>query len=321
MRNSERSAVILSAAKNPAGFMKRSASASQRTSESAESIIWWRRLAAALGWTRSSYVLLSAFLATLFVIGVVWWPLAKEALEYVDWSRPLWRQVDWLLLGVFAAMSLLIMAGADLKADALIVLVGLAGGLVIESWGTQTELWTYYTRERPPLWIIPAWPIASLSIDRLARLLQRLVPTLPRAVVRGAYWPAFAAFYALMLVFVWPTAGKSLTLASLALCALLILTPADHRLALLTFAAGVGLGYFLERWGTTRLCWTYCTRQTPPLFAVLAHGMAAVAFWRVGLLFNRVSATLRGLPKEGTARRIPRIELPDHVETRHDRAG
>jgi len=36
MRNSERSAVILSAAKNPAGFMKRSASASQRTSESVD---------------------------------------------------------------------------------------------------------------------------------------------------------------------------------------------------------------------------------------------------------------------------------------------
>lgn len=98
----------------------------------------WQRLAAALGWTRSSYVLLSSFLATVFVIGVVWSPLAKEALSYVDWSRPLWSQVDWLLLGDFAAMSLLIMAGADLKADLLIVLVGLAGGLVIESWGTQT---------------------------------------------------------------------------------------------------------------------------------------------------------------------------------------
>jgi hypothetical protein len=41
------------------------------------------------------------------------------------------------------------------------------------------------------------------------------------------------------------------------------------------------LGYFLELWGTTRQCWTYYTFETPPLFAVLAHGMAAVAFWRV----------------------------------------
>ncbi len=256
----------------------------------------WQRLAAALGWTRSSYFLISAFMATLFVIGVVWWPLMRDAMVYVDWSRPLWLQVDWLLLFDFAVMSLLIMAGADLKADALIVFVGLAGGLVIESWGTQTELWTYYTRERPPLWIIPAWPIASLSIDRLTRLLNRLVrrrwPSPHPAAFPVLYWATFGAFYALMLPFVWPTRGLSLTLMALLLCALLTLTPTDHRLAVLTFVAGSGLGYFLERWGTTRFCWTYYTRQTPPLFAVLAHGMAAVAFWRVGLLAQQLWARL-----------------------------
>jgi hypothetical protein len=251
-----------------------------------------QRLTAALGWTQSSYFLMSAFLATLLVIGVIWWPLARDALAYVDWSRPLWLQVDWLLLFDFAVMSLLIMAGADLKADAMIVFVGLVGGLVIESWGTQTELWIYYTSERPPLWIIPAWPIASLSIDRLTRLLQRTVerwtPSPPSTLLRSLYWLLFLAFYALMLVFVWPTMDKSLTLMALLLCALLTLTPTDHRLAVLTFAAGSGLGYFLERWGTTRLCWIYYTRQTPPLFAVLAHGMAAVAFWRTGVLLQQI---------------------------------
>ena len=47
-----------------------------------------------------------------------------------------------------------------------------------------------------------------------------------------------------------------------------------------------GLGYFLELWGTTRACWTYYTLETPPLFAVLAHGLAAVAFWRARLIFE-----------------------------------
>ena len=58
----------------------------------------WQRLSIALGWTRLSYFLMSGFVATLFVIGVVWWPLAQEALAYIDWNRPLWVQVDWLLL-------------------------------------------------------------------------------------------------------------------------------------------------------------------------------------------------------------------------------
>jgi hypothetical protein len=235
---------------------------------------------------------MSAFLATLLLITIVWWPLVEANMAYYDRSRPLWEQVDWLLMGNFVVMSLLIMAGADLRADALIVLVGLAGGLAIEGWGTQTELWTYFTVERPPLWIIPAWPIASLSIDRLVRLLRRRIPELTPRVFTILYWVIFPAFYALMLIFVWPTLDKSLTVMALIACALMIASPTDHRLAVLTFVAGTGLGYFLELWGTMRYCWIYYTWQTPPLFAVLAHGMAAVAFWRVGLLVKQLVTRL-----------------------------
>ncbi|HVN54803.1 MAG TPA: hypothetical protein VMT46_10770 [Anaerolineaceae bacterium] len=246
----------------------------------------FHRLAAALGWTRASYTLFSIFLAIIALILVVWWPLVVEYASSYDPRYPFWVQFDWLLLGIFAAMSLLIMTGADLKKDALIVFVGLCGGLAIEGWGTQTRLWTYYTLERPPLWIIPAWPIASLSIDRLVRLLDRRLPAVAPGPLRAAYWPVFLAFFALMLVFVWPTIMKPFTPLALLTVALLILTPTDHRFALLTFAAGSGLGYFLEVWGTTHACWTYYTLQTPPLFAVLAHGLAAVAFWRAGLVIK-----------------------------------
>ncbi len=252
-------------------------------------MILHRRFTAKFGWTRSSYVLLSLFLLTVLLLAYVWWPLAEEYLAYIDWSKPIWGQLDWLLIGIFLVMSLLIMSGADLRHDSWILLVGLAGGLVIEGWGTQTEIWTYYTLERPPLWIIPAWPIASLSIDRLVRFFAKVSPTtIPTRQIQWAYWTLFPLFFGLMVYFVWPTAGKSLTLMALLLCALLIMTPTDYRLALLTFFAGAGLGYFLERWGTTRQCWTYYTNQTPPLFAVLAHGMAAVAFWRTVLLLKMV---------------------------------
>ena len=95
-------------------------------------------------------------------------------------------------------------------------------------------------------------------------------------------------------------------LAALALCAFLILTPVDARAMVLTFIAGAGLGYFLELWGTTRACWTYYTAETPPLFAVLAHGMAAVAFWRTGqVLALMVMAGTMNARKKTV--RIPRI--------------
>ena len=239
-----------------------------------------------LGWTRSSALLLSAFLAIIGLILVVWWPLVVDYTSTYDPRYPLWAQLDWLLIGVFAVMSLLIMSGADIRTDWVILLVGLGGGLVIETWGTQTQLWTYYTLERPPLWIIPAWPIASLSIDRLYRLLRRWTESWRVGTFRRLHWAILSGFLIIMLAFVAPTMDKSLTWAALALCILLTLTQRDERGAVLTFIAGAGLGYFLERWGTTRGCWTYYTGATPPLFAVLAHGMAAVAFWRTGALIR-----------------------------------
>jgi hypothetical protein len=264
----------------------------------------FKRLLSLFGWTRSSSVLLGGFSLICGLIVYVWWPLAQEALAYINWKGEWWLYMDWLLLGIFFFMSLTIIARADLRRDALIVFVGMLGGLVIESWGTQTNLWHYYTAERPPLWIIPAWPIASLSIDRITRVLNwgvnklntnatkepqaKNLETMLSLVFKYLYWIIFIGFYSLMLYFVAPTFGKSYTIMALLLVALLTLTPTNHRYAVLTFLAGAGLGYYLELWGTSRQCWTYYTFQTPPFFAVLAHGMAAVAFWRAGLMVKLV---------------------------------
>jgi hypothetical protein len=270
------------------------------------------RIALTKLWTRDSSILLGGFFVTVILIIYIWWPLAVEYFAYVDWYSEWWRYMDWLLLGIFGFMSITIITRANLKTDLLIIFVGICGGLAIESWGTQTNLWHYYTAERPPLWIIPAWPIASLSIDRIARALNFGLQRIREASLQGQsliqsqemspwrhgaaldsmfiilYWLTFASFLSLMLVFVAPTFDKSFTWLSVGLCILLILTPIHYRFALLTFLAGSGLGYYLEVWGTTRECWIYYTYQTPPLFAVLAHGMAAVAFWRAGLILKAV---------------------------------
>jgi hypothetical protein len=179
------------------------------------------------------------------------------------------------------------MGGADLRSDVWLAGVALIGGLVIESWGTQTNLWFYYTAERPPFWIIPAWPIATLAIDRLRRMLSAVTAAVPAGWYSPLFWTIGGAFFAMMLFFSRFTFDKPLTLAALLLCATLMLTPGDKRTAVLVFVAGAGLGYFLELWGTTRACWTYYTYETPPLFAVLAHGMAAFAFVRAAEVLPR----------------------------------
>jgi hypothetical protein len=253
-----------------------------------------RRRTPLFHWTASSTILISGFFLIIFLIVYIWWPLAEQVLSTIDWNGPWWLYMDWLLIGIFLFMSFTIIALADLRTDGLIILVATIGGLVIESWGTQTNLWFYYTQERPPLWILPAWPIATLSIDRLTRVLNYLLPKSGQRVYRLLYWFTFATFYLMLLFFVAPTFNKSYTILAILFSALLILTPTDHRLAFLIFVAGSGLGYFLELWGTTRQCWTYYTYQTPPLFAVFAHGMAAVSFWRAGILLRWSAQKLQG---------------------------
>ena len=258
-----------------------------------------------INWTRSrsGYLLLSLFFATIVLIALVWWPLVEEYVDSWDPRYPWWLQVDWLLLGIFTVMTGLIVVGADARRDVVIVGVGLMGGLVIESWGTQTGLWTYYTAERPPLWIIPAWPVASLAIDRLARMIDFRLARLGQAPAAALYAAVFGAFAVLMIPFVWPTRDLSLTVTALLLCGFLLATPVRLRTTLAIFVAGTALGYFLELWGTTRACWTYYTLETPPAFAVTAHGMAAVAFWRTGLALAALWAAVQ-------SRRLIRTDTP-----------
>ncbi len=255
-----------------------------------------------IGWTRDSSILLSIFFLTIGLIIYIWYPLAEEVLSYVDWHGAWWLYIDWLLIGIFLFMSIAIVTRANLARDSLTIFVAAVGGLAIESWGTQTNLWHYYTAERPPLWIIPAWPIAALTINRMVGLLSfsntkhtnvhEEKPFLSwQAYLRPwqlktIYWIIFISFFALMLKFVAPTFDKSYTIISVLLVVLLIISPTNYRLAIITFIAGAVLGYFLELWGTTRECWTYYTYEKPPLFAVLAHGMAGVAFWRAELLMR-----------------------------------
>ncbi len=295
------------------------------------------RLRHFFGWTRDSSILLGAFFFTIGLIIYVWWPLAEEILAYVDWQGEWWRYFDWLLVGIFLFMSIAIVSHANLARDSLTIFVAAFGGLVIESWGTQTNLWHYYTAERPPLWIIPAWPIATLTINRIVLVLGILfkkqsqplsgdvaernrsrraalrehrpsTTLLPLVVaplrnwtlLKTVYWTLFTAFFILMLTFTAPTFDKSYTLLAILLVFLLIITPTNHRLAILIFIAGAGLGYFLELWGTTRECWTYYTLRKPPFFAILAHGMAAVAFWRTELLITKIWQQFTPLRKKKT---------------------
>ncbi len=238
-------------------------------------------------------LLLFTIMSLFFWIPMIRYYIVRYRLWGGDWWTQIpWGQLDWLLIGVFFFMTTVCVFALDLKKNLLIIGIAALGGLSIEAWGTQTELWHYYTKERPPLWIIPAWPTAALTIDILSRILTPRLPSWKPKYYTIAAWVLFPSFYIEMLRFNWLYAGYSMTLFSLAIILLVSVSilagTCDRRVAVIIFLVGSGLGYFLELWGTTRHCWIYYTGQTPPVFAVFAHGIASVTFWRVHLIVDDI---------------------------------
>lgn len=204
--------------------------------------------------------------------------------------------MDWLLAGTWLVMAALLSWDVDPRRDLVLLAVGFGGGFVIEWWGTNTLLWSYFTEQRPPPWILPAWPIAALSIDRLRKLLDQLISRpLSPAAWRAVYCGLILAFDLALLQFIWPSMDK---LASWIVSALILgvsLTSTEPRRDVLLFSAGSLLGIFLEYWGTSRQCWNYYNGQVPPPAAVFAHGFASVAFGRAAELAERALALVPAL--------------------------
>ncbi len=242
---------------------------------------------------RSAFVAVLCVLAMGSTVAFIWRDL-------IDIHQPF----DPLLAGLWVAMTLLLAWRVRPRRDLILAFSALCGGFLIEWWGTSTELWTYFTYERPPLWIIPAWPVAALATDRLTLLADRLVSRLTRPSTRTAApsspWPwriacafALVAFIAAMIRFMLPAISISSSRVVIAIMAGVALTTRAPRRDLLLFLAGTALGWLLEYWGTTRECWTYYTQQTPPLETAFAHGFASIAFGRAAAVLTFALDRLR----------------------------
>jgi hypothetical protein len=242
---------------------------------------FWEFLRA--GWDRRSLVALGLLFGVGGLVGYRWSDLIDPS-----------GGMDWLLAGTWLWMAAMLTWRVSLRRDLVFLAVGFVGGGVIEWWGTYSRIWTYFTLERPPLWILPAWPIATLAIDRMARILDHAVEQVasPRgAPVVGywlAYWICVPSFVVAMIAFSRHTMHIVPTQVVVSLMIGVTLACRDPRRDFTLFAAGSLLGIFLEYWGTSRQCWTYYTEQVPPPVATVAHGFAAIAFARGADAMNRV---------------------------------
>jgi hypothetical protein len=219
------------------------------------------------GFDRRSLHMLGVILLTYSAVGYTWRNLIDPS-----------RGMDWLLAGIWLFMTALMVWDIRPRGDLRLFFVGLVGGGIIEAWGTQTSLWSYFTAERPPLWILPAWPAAALAVERLTRLFQRATPGLDRHA--WLWWVVLLLFWLAISRFAWVSIDKWGTQVALAAIPLVGLIGARPERDLRLFLVGSALGVLLEYWGTSRYCWTYYSREIPPWEAVLSHGFASVAFGR-----------------------------------------
>ena len=142
-----------------------------------------KRIAGLLGWTRASYMLMSAFAAIVLLIIVVWWPLAGEYLAYIDPSRPLWGQLDWLLIGVFVVAVRFGQIPATVAGFAAGLLLDLYAGEVV---GISALAKTVaYLKAHPELRFVSDGERAVVSLpSEFAARLGGLRPEIGKTIVR-----------------------------------------------------------------------------------------------------------------------------------------
>ena len=163
--------------------------------------------------------------------------------------------------GLFAGILLytlrVIPERADLRKDALRVALGFAAGYLAEAWGTRLGLWRYYTGEKPPLWIVPAWPLGALVIDRTAARWAPAFERMSASMRKGLYAAGIVLVLAFFFLMTSPLLSHPSTWAVLAVMLWALLWRYSPERDLPILAAGFVCVIFADTWGTTNNCWHY----------------------------------------------------------------
>ena len=223
----------------------------------------------------------ACLVAALFVVVALWrhdlveqaWRVTCATWAVGGWRR--WRLAGEVVLfgGILAMTWRSLPRQARPAHDLAVFLIATAAGCCVEAWGTRLGVWTYYTGERPPLWIVPAWPLGAALIERSAALARSRAGEVPAA----GYWLLSLLMLAAYAGLGGPWLGRPAGwLGALAVAAGLLAgnRPQEDFWVL---ACGLPCIFFADLWGTTNGCWSY------PLIA--AHGT-----WR-GIGFGMVLDT------------------------------
>jgi hypothetical protein len=203
--------------------------------------------------------------------------LVIGAWQATAWSLSHGGPARWRVLGeIFLLCCILAAAWSTISArprpahDAVVLLLAAALGWGVEAWGTRAFLWGYYTGEQPPLWIVPAWPVGAVFIERVATSARARWGAAPEAL----YWVLAAGVAGVCLLFIRPWLGWTLALGISAVVCTSLAAGARPEEDFWPLAVGIGCVFFADLWGTTNGCWAYYAHARPwGLWEGIAFGM------------------------------------------------
>lgn len=162
-----------------------------------------------------------------------------------------------VFIGILILTLRVIPMKVDPKRDAVKFVIALIGGYVIELWGTRNGLWVYYTGEVPPLWIVPAWPLGTLIVERMAiRAKERYGTRLGNGAVIG-YWTLAVLSPLVVTWFAWGSMNDPLTVIIIAAFLISLFVKPNPKEDFWILIGGKFYVFFVAFWGATNNCWRY----------------------------------------------------------------
>jgi hypothetical protein len=249
-------------------------------------------------------LLYSAGAALLVAVIALWRrDLFVEALRITIIQLRRGGQARWQVVGEIALLGAILLmtlrtitARIDPKRDVLIVIYATILGWLVEAWGTRVGVWSYYTGERPPLWIIPGWTLGALVIDRAADEVESRFGLRLASLNRSLYWGYVVAFALVFWCFVLPAAPQLSSLAVFGLLAAGLIVRPDPR-DLRFLLTGLVYVFFADFWGTTNECWAYYLQRR--LSGGIALGILYGMFLDSALVFASLKAARLTLGPSG----------------------
>ncbi|MBZ0269084.1 hypothetical protein K8I85_13075 [bacterium] len=206
-----------------------------------------------------------------------------------------------VLAGLLGFVTWIIARRPRPREDAAIVLFATALGWAAEAWGTRSGLWSYYTGETPPLWIVPAWPLGAIVVSRVADAIERI--SAPPAWMLRAHVMLATVTLAVFVVFVRPTWTSPWTAAAFGvLLAAFALRPRPERDVPFVLA-GLVCVFFADFWGTGSACYRYHEAHLGASFA-RASGVLFGMLFDTGIVL--AAARLGGVVVGSSGRRRSR---------------